>query len=61
MSWSSFSEFLSMRGHATFVWGSLGMCALVVLAELALLGLKRRALIRELKRERGEDARQSGP
>lgn len=59
MSWSSFSEFLSMRGHALFVWGSLGMCAAVVVAELVLLSLKRRALIRELKLEREADTGQS--
>lgn len=59
MSWSSFSEFLSMRGYGTYVWGSLAMCAAVALAELVLLTLKRRALIRELKREMAADAGQS--
>jgi heme exporter protein D len=59
MSWGSFSEFLSMRGYALFVWGSFGMCAAVVVAELTLLALQRRALIRELQRDHAAGAGQS--
>ena len=37
------SEFLSMGGHAFFVWGSYGVTALVLVAELFALRTRRRA------------------
>ena len=45
--WNSFSEFLAMGGYGLYVWGSLGMCAAVVLAEVLMLKTRRMALLRE--------------
>ncbi len=44
-------EFLAMDGHGLYVWGSLGMCAAVLVAELALLRLRRRLLERAMNDE----------
>lgn len=40
-------NFADMGGYALFVWGSLGMCALVMLAEVVWLRAHRAALLRE--------------
>ncbi len=40
-------NFANMGGYALYVWGSLGMCALVMLAEIAWLRARRGALLRE--------------
>ncbi|MDP3832929.1 MAG: heme exporter protein CcmD [Hydrogenophaga sp.] len=40
-------DFLEMGGYGLYVWGSLGMCAAVVVAELLMLRLRRRLLARE--------------
>lgn len=44
-------EFLAMDGHGLYVWGSLGMCAAVLVAEMALLRLRRRLLERAMQDE----------
>ena len=43
MTWSSWSEFVAMGGYGLYVWASFGMCAVVVVLEVALLALRRRA------------------
>lgn len=40
-------DFLQMGGHGLYVWGSLGMCTAVVVAELVMLRLRRRLLVQE--------------
>lgn len=40
-------DFLQMGGYGLYVWGSLGMCAAVVVAELVMLRLRRRLLVQE--------------
>jgi heme exporter protein D len=57
--WSSFGEFLAMGGYGLFVWGSLGACVVVCIAEPLLLNLKRRALLREASEQGRADAGQS--
>ena len=57
--WSSLSDFLAMGGYGLFVWGSLGACALVCIAEPLALTLKRRALLREAREQIQADAGQS--
>ncbi len=57
--WNSFSDFLAMGGYGLFVWGSLGACAVVCVAEPLLLNLKRRALLREAGEQVQADAGQS--
>ena len=44
MNWSSFGEFAAMGGYGLYVWGSFGMCALVLAGELLSLRLRRNAL-----------------
>jgi heme exporter protein D len=47
MNAQSFSEFLAMGGYGMYVWGSMGMCGAALAAELMLIHLRRRALLRE--------------
>ena len=47
MTWSSSADFFAMGGYGLYVWGSLGMCAAVIVAELVLLKLRRATLLRE--------------
>jgi heme exporter protein D len=44
MNWGSWAEFLAMGGYGLYVWGSFGMCALVLAAECLSLAQRRRAL-----------------
>ena len=57
--WNSTSEFLAMGGYGLYVWGSLGVCALVCLFEPISLNLKRRALLAEVREQGMADAGQS--
>ena len=45
--WSSWSDFFAMGGYGLYVWGSFGMCALVLALETGLLAARRRGLRRE--------------
>ena len=47
MTWASGADFFAMGGYGLYVWGSLGMCAAVIVAELVLLKLRRATLLRE--------------
>ncbi len=47
MNWTDLRDFLDMGGYGLYVWGSMGMTAAVVVAELAMLRLRRRLLVRE--------------
>ena len=47
MNWSGWSQFFAMGGYGLYVWGSFGMCAVVLILEMALVGARRRALVRE--------------
>jgi heme exporter protein D len=44
MNWSSVDEFLAMGGYGLYVWGSFGMCALVLAVECVALAARRKAL-----------------
>ena len=46
--WSNFAEFVHMGGYGLYVWGSLGMCAAVMLAEILMLKARRRALANDV-------------
>ncbi len=46
MNWAGWSEFAAMGGYGLYVWGSFGMCALVIALELGLLAARRRAALR---------------
>ena len=45
MNWSSWSDFVAMGGYGLYVWGSFFMCVLVLVMELGLLALRRRAAL----------------
>lgn len=57
--WTSFSDFLAMGGYGLFVWGSMGACLLVCVAEPLSLNLKRRALLAEVWEQGSSDTGQS--
>lgn len=48
MQWNSLAEFLDMGGYAFYVWGSFGITALVMVAEVWQLRAQRRAIVRNL-------------
>lgn len=50
MVWSSFSDFINMGGYAWYVWGSYGVVALMIGAELFLLRRRRQQLMKRLSR-----------
>lgn len=46
MNWASWSDFWAMGGYAPYVWGSFGVVAATLVAELWAIGARRRALLR---------------
>ena len=58
--WASFGDFLAMGGYGLYVWGSLGVCAVVCVVEPISLNLKRRALLNEVREQGSLDNGQSG-
>jgi heme exporter protein D len=46
MNWTSWSDFVAMGGYGLYVWGSFGVVALVMAAEVAQIAARRRALAR---------------
>lgn len=54
--WSDWADFVSMGGYGFYVWGSLGMCAAVLVAEVLMLKARRRALQNEFETEDSHDA-----
>lgn len=49
MQWHSASEFWAMGGYGLYVWGSFGLTAVVMLAEIALTHIGRKNLMRDLR------------
>jgi heme exporter protein D len=49
--WNSPAEFFAMGGYALYVWGSFGVCALVLILEPLLVRGRFRAIVRRLKQE----------
>jgi heme exporter protein D len=57
MYWNYFSEFLAMGNHGVYVWGSVGVTALLMALEPILLMRGQKSLITRLKRQfRAESA-----
>ena len=52
---NSLGELLAMGGYGLYVWGSLGMCAAVVVAELMVIRFRRRLLAQEAVDERAAE------
>ncbi len=47
MNWVNAADFFAMGGYGLYVWGSFGMVALCLAAEIAQLALRRAAARRE--------------
>lgn len=48
MQWQSMADFLAMGGRGFYVWGSYGVSAVLILAELWLLRQRRRSTLARL-------------
>ena len=42
--WNSASEFFAMGGYGLYVWGSFGVTAVVIAAEIWLVAARRKAI-----------------
>jgi heme exporter protein CcmD len=51
MSGMNWTVFFDRHGYGAYIWGAIGMCALVVLGECLALRQRRRQLLRELRQE----------
>jgi len=58
VSWAGPTEFFAMGGYAFYVWGSYGVAAVLIVAELWLLVTRRRTLLEQSRRslDMGNDA-----
>lgn len=62
MHWNSLSEFLAMGGYGLYVWGSMGMTALVMLLEPWFITRRRRSTEQRLARQlRAESRMEQSP
>ncbi|MGE5524404.1 MAG: heme exporter protein CcmD [Rhodospirillaceae bacterium] len=60
MNWGGWDDFLAMGGYAVYVWGSYGVTLALIVAEVALLRMRRRSILTMLTRTaraRGEEVR----
>jgi heme exporter protein D len=53
MNWNSAAEFFDMGGHGLFVWGSYGVCLLVMILEPLLAARRRRQALHAAVAQRG--------
>ena len=51
MRWDSWSQFWAMGGYAVYVWGSVGVTALLMAFEVWQAGAARRAVLKQLRAE----------
>ena len=51
MQWLSVADFFNMGGYAFYVWGSFGITAVVVAAEIWQVRAKRREILRNLSND----------
>lgn len=52
MNWGSTEAFFAMGGYALYVWGSYAVTAVLLLAEVAMLTLRRRSTLARLRHAR---------
>lgn len=50
MQWESWAAFWSMGGYGLYVWGSYGMCLLVILIEVIVLARQHKQTLHRLRR-----------
>ena len=51
MYWNNFSEFLAMGNYGVYVWGAVGVMALLMILEPVLLIKGQRSLVARLRRQ----------
>jgi heme exporter protein D len=49
MTWGSWDNFLAMGGYAFYVWGSYLVALALMIAEIALLALRKRSALARLR------------
>ncbi len=52
MNWESPAAFFAMGGYGLYVWGSFGVCAVLMIVEPILASKRRNDILRSLRRER---------
>ena len=52
MIWNSPAEFFAMGGYALYVWGSVVVCLVAMIAEPLFVGKRQRDILSALRRER---------
>ncbi len=52
--WTSWQQFFAMNGYGLYVWGSIGMCLVVVVVELSQLALRRKGVLAASAHNPGE-------
>jgi heme exporter protein D len=52
MNWESPAAFFAMGGYALYVWGSFGVCAILLIVEPILAAKRRTSILCSLRRER---------
>jgi len=55
--WHSFGDFIAMGGYGTYVWGSFGLTALIMLVEPIMVARHRTTTIARLKRQLRAESR----
>lgn len=55
MNWGSPAEFFAMGGYGLYVWGSFGVCSLLMIVEPILAKRRRSDILRSLRREQLAD------
>ena len=55
MNWGSPSEFFAMGGYGLYVWGSFGLTAVCLIAEVLLIRKRRHDVLTSLRREIAAD------
>jgi heme exporter protein D len=48
MTWASWNDFFAMGGYSLYMWSAYDVTAALILTEVALLRLRRRAVLRQL-------------
>ena len=52
MNWESPAAFFAMGGYGLYVWGSFGVCAVLMIVEPILARQRRNTILHSLRRER---------
>jgi len=58
--WTSLSDFLHMGGYAAYVWGSVGVSALALVAEQVLLKRRMETIVRSLRQRARAERMEQG-